>query len=539
MKRKNNKVASPHIFLAALVVVASLGLFAVVWAATPLDIAGFLDFSFGVNPGSKVTGEKPESKLWWNSGYWWASLYDTAAGEYHIYRLNSESQNWLNTGVVLDDRPASRADILWDESSNKLYVASHIHSENAVSTTNPLEWARLYRYTFIPSSLTYTLDAGYPVTINQDRTETLVLDKDSLGRLWVTYVSRQSGTLDYHIYVNVSQGSDQSWGTPFKLTLPETAVNRDDISSLITFSDNDGPKIGVMWSDQEDGYFHFATHSDSSAPQDGWSLETITAVGYPADDHINLAATASGQILAAVKLETTAPGDPLMGIIGRDRDGTFSFHPITFVSSMETRPTIVINASTNEAYVFATNKSTGGNICYWSAAITIPLSNLNFPQLPCLFSGASGAPSAIGDTTYSRINNVTSTKQNVNNSSGIAVLASDEVNGQVYVHNLLFQLTPTPSPSETASPTASATPSTTVSPPPTSTSTASATPSATMTPTPTSTSTTSATPSTTVSPTPTSTSTATVIGTPSITPSPSATPVSEPISQIFMPVIQR
>lgn len=494
MNEKKNKFRLPRAPLAVLITAASLGFFLVVSAATPLDIAGFLDFSFGTDPGSKVTGEKPESKLWWNSGFWWAGLFDTAAGEYHIYRLNPGSQNWENTGVALDDRPDSRADILWDQSSNKLYVASHVHRENPAPDANPLEWGRLYRYSFNAANLTYTLDNGFPVTVNEDRTETLVLDKDSSGRLWVTYVSRQAGASDYHVYINTSQGNDLTWGTPFTLTSPAAAVDLDDISTLIAFDDNDGPQIGVMWSNQEDDFFYFATHPDSAAPESSWAVETITAVGYPADDHINLAATTTGQILAAVKLETTDTDDPLMGVIGRDSNGAYSFHPITFFSSLETRPGIVINNSTNEAYVFATDKSSGGQICYWPAAITTPLANINFPQLPCRIDGAS-APIIIGDSSYNRINYATSTKQNINNTTGFAVLASDDVNDRVYVHNLIFPVTPTPFP----------TPSTTVTPSPTATATASPTANATLSP----------------------------------TPSPSATPGGGPLSQIYMPVVHR
>jgi hypothetical protein len=34
------------------------------------------------------TGEKPQSKLWFNDGIWWASLFDRSTEEYHIYRYD-------------------------------------------------------------------------------------------------------------------------------------------------------------------------------------------------------------------------------------------------------------------------------------------------------------------------------------------------------------------------------------------------------------------------------------------------------------------
>jgi hypothetical protein len=46
-----------------------------VGASTPLVPGpGYLDFSFGPDTGNNTTGDKPESKLWWNDGYWWGSL---------------------------------------------------------------------------------------------------------------------------------------------------------------------------------------------------------------------------------------------------------------------------------------------------------------------------------------------------------------------------------------------------------------------------------------------------------------------------------
>jgi hypothetical protein len=38
--------------------------------AAPAD-TGYRDFQFGASCNSTPTGEKPESKLWWNDGFWW------------------------------------------------------------------------------------------------------------------------------------------------------------------------------------------------------------------------------------------------------------------------------------------------------------------------------------------------------------------------------------------------------------------------------------------------------------------------------------
>src|SRR5215216_5041581 len=72
--------------------------------------AGYLDYTYGpnVNGAERTpTESKPESKLWWNDGYWWGSMFSAASGTYHIYRLDLTSQTWVDTDTVLDNRSKS------------------------------------------------------------------------------------------------------------------------------------------------------------------------------------------------------------------------------------------------------------------------------------------------------------------------------------------------------------------------------------------------------------------------------------------------
>ena len=146
---------------------------------------GYRDFQFGSSCNSTPTGEKPESKLWWNDGSWWGSLCATD-NHYHIFRLNLANNSWVDTGTMLDDRPTTKADTLWDAAKQKLYVASHVFTTSAASTTTQSNWGRLYRYSYSAGS--YSLDPGFPVTVSKGKSEAMVLAKAFNGTLWVTYV---------------------------------------------------------------------------------------------------------------------------------------------------------------------------------------------------------------------------------------------------------------------------------------------------------------------------------------------------------------
>src|SRR5258705_5520764 len=72
--------------------------------------AGYRDFSYAVSGGPTTpTGEKPESKLWFNDGFWWGSLYNTTAKGYRIYRFDVSSQSLTDTGTILDPQSSIRA----------------------------------------------------------------------------------------------------------------------------------------------------------------------------------------------------------------------------------------------------------------------------------------------------------------------------------------------------------------------------------------------------------------------------------------------
>src|SRR5215203_165877 len=97
--------------------------------------------------GGAATGEKPESKLWWNDGRWWASMFDSTSRSWHIFYVDRgvTPKKWVDTGTVIDPRANSRSDTLWDGSH--LYVASHVFASSNTTATSG-QTARLSRFRY-------------------------------------------------------------------------------------------------------------------------------------------------------------------------------------------------------------------------------------------------------------------------------------------------------------------------------------------------------------------------------------------------------
>src|SRR5215212_9533305 len=123
--------------------------------ASAVDDIGYRDFSF--NPAVAPTGEKPQSKLWFNDGTWWASMFNRTAEEFRIYRYDRATHTWSDTGTLIDERNSSKADTLWDGSH--LYVATA-----GTSSTDSAHSARILRYSYDAVTKRYSLDPGFPVT---------------------------------------------------------------------------------------------------------------------------------------------------------------------------------------------------------------------------------------------------------------------------------------------------------------------------------------------------------------------------------------
>ena len=385
------------------------------------------DFAFKTPTVVSVSASTAQSKLWYAEGTWWGGLYSPDANEIHIFRLDWSSQTWLDTGTVVDERPDADADFLW--TGEHLYVASA--SKGSASSHR----ARILRFTYDPDTGRFAQDPDFPVAINDTGASGIVLDRDSKGVLWVTYVS------DGSLWVAHTLTSDAHWAPPYVLPGAGLLVP-DDISSLVPF----GPgRIGVMWTDQTNERVMFASRADG-AGDDTWSAVEVVATGVGTnDDQLNLKTfELDGARVIATPIRTTVdvdadqnPLDAQILVMVRRADGQWTSSEAGRVQDKHNRPILLIDESRRLMYVVFQSPTGGGIVSVKRASLDSPI----FPAGP-------GDP-LIESTDDPAIANATSTKQAVSAASGLVVLASDESTAR-YLHGAM-DLGGTPIPADVAS----------------------------------------------------------------------------------------
>jgi hypothetical protein len=232
------------------------------------------------------------------------------------------------------------------------------------------------------------------------------------------------------VYDNPSGPGGPSWPAPVVLPVSNPRPAPDDISAVVSYAKN---KIGVMWSDQRTGSMWWATRTDGTSPRatSSWKVQPAIQGKGQADDHLNLKALLadpSGRVYAAAKtsLDTTASDKSLPQLqllVFKPGTGSFTKSTIATVGDCVTRPLIVLDTQNNKVHAFFTAPSESGCASIGATgSIYEKTASMDSP----VFGRGRGTP-VIQDGASAHINDVTTTKQAVNSSTGIVVMATNTV----------------------------------------------------------------------------------------------------------------
>jgi hypothetical protein len=332
---------------------------------------------------------------------------------------------------MVDDRNFSRADVIWD--GTHLYTVS-----GGIDPASAKHRALLSRFSYDAARREWNLDRGFPFAVTDGGAETFVLDKAQGGQLWVTY------TRGRQVYMTHSLASDREWTKPFPLPIEQAGeLTPDDISAVVAY---DGA-IGVMWSDQSDGAMYFASHRDGDDDQT-WQFSTAIQGPSLADDHMNLKALhddPAGRIFAVVKTSLNdAPGvepdRPLIMLLVLRDDGTWEQHIVGRVVDDQTRPLLLIDVEHRQLIVFTSGPCCSGGQIYFKSTSLDDIAFTRGVGTPFMDVGPKG-----------RINNPTSTRQNLGSDTDLLVMASDDESNR-YLHNIIYLRGPAVAPPTTSTP---------------------------------------------------------------------------------------
>ncbi|MDQ0147019.1 Ig-like domain-containing protein [Pseudarthrobacter niigatensis] len=313
------------------------------------------------------------------------------------------------------------------------------------------------RYSYNTSTKTYTSLGS--TQINNQKTETLSIDKDSTGRVWATW---QQGN---RIFLNVTDTAGVNWGTPFQHPAALSNVSVDDNSAVIAFGGN---KVGVMWSrqvgDATDGMY-WSVHADGDA-NSSWTTPVAAVKGQRSgDDHMNLKwlDASSDRVFAAIKTSFTSASQPLIQLLALDTStSAWSATTIATVAECPNRVIVLIDESTQMLRTFATypkpSGTTNAGVCTSSGGAiyekSTPLNKISFTT--------TKTARIVDADQY--VHNVTSTKQNLNSSargtanSGLLVLADVNATSRYWhFYDGSGGSGGTPPPADTTAPTVTAT----------------------------------------------------------------------------------
>jgi hypothetical protein len=364
------------------------------------------------DPPSAPTADAGQSKVWQHAGRWWALLLDATGTTYHIHALDLAGQEWLDTGVVADDRATSHADVLID--GDRLFIVS------AGRASTPATRPQVRRFTYDQTG-SWTPESGDPIDLGPLGVNSPSIARDSTGRVWVAFNDRG------RVMITSSPEGAGGWTEARPIPGPGTSVVEEDVARIAAY----GPgRVGVMWSNQGDGTFRFAVHRDGE-PLDAWTSEVVLAGPSRADNHIDLATASIGaeeRIVAVVKTSLNEMADvdrdePLISVLTQRSGGGWAESTFGRVRDHHTRPLVLVDAPSGSVVVVATAEEVGRSITWKGTSFQNP-------------SWDTGVGSKLIGDEDDAITDPTSTKQAVDLTTGAVVVAWDEARGR-YMSGLL------------------------------------------------------------------------------------------------------
>ncbi|WP_268035299.1 hypothetical protein [Algoriphagus sp. PAP.12] len=258
------------------------------------------------------TQDKPQSKIWFSSGAWWAVLPDSTGPK--VWKRNEgEWMEEKDLNGELWGLPG-KADVYSDGDIQFIVLVGNCK-------------LRFLRLKTTSKSIQVELVSSLPIPSDCNQIETATITKDDSGILWIAS--------DWNEQVLVWSSSDQGkfWSQPAVLA---DSISKDDISVISRIKGG----ISVVWSNQLEEAIYERIHKNHDLE---WSdLITVSKGNKTADDHLNTTLLEDGRMILVSKNSVDQTGKPQFVLRMRSLEGEWKDFPYEDLSEdvSPTRPVI-------------------------------------------------------------------------------------------------------------------------------------------------------------------------------------------------------
>lgn len=305
-------------------------------ASQPYDIAPNNLFGAPVPGTNSKFDNANQSKVFHHGGFWWLAAEAKADKKWYLWKFDGFL--WTQS-ILISNAQKARPDVVLASADNKAYLLLP-----GPSTT------QLLRLSF--SGGYWSIDSGYPKTVNSVQESNMVLTRALSGDLWVFWIA------DSTLSGQKSTDEGSTWSA--HVTIKRNLNQAIGLVDAVAFQNGSVNSIGVGYAENSSSsasIFGFLRHSESD-DDTLWTDETGSLpqpAGTFADNHLAMA-THNNEIFMVVKTKGGGGASILKnGLYHRETNGDWTLYSVIEGNGW-TRPVITLDVTNNVLYLFGTRE---------------------------------------------------------------------------------------------------------------------------------------------------------------------------------------